>query len=710
MKKLIIIFLLFLLVLQLHAANTLKIGTYQVSPNAEFVVQLVAENTDPFVAFQVDIPIPDGFKYVEGSAQLNASRISGHALSASLVTGNILRLIGYSVGNTAFLGNSGTLVSFSLKSGGVPAIFALILNQPLLGDSQSTNILSGSSNGSVTVLAPNIVLSTSTLEYGRVPLGSSAEQSFQITNTGSIDLTITSLNFNDIQFSTSEVSGFSIAPQASKTISVKFSPTAKGTLSKQLQIGSNDPDMATSILTLNAEGFAVNEIHTGSISGASSTTKTLEFTLNNMETFTGFQFDLNLPQALTYQSGTAQLFRSQDQIVSVNQVNSQTLRVVAFSAGNKNFSGTSGKVLSLDFLLYGTAGFYSIGISNVLIANSNGENIVSDSFGGQLNVTCPSLYSNSQLSFGDVSILSSSTLLQRVYNYGQEPLTINKLQFSNTYFKSNQILPVTVQPYNYIDLPVIFSDTIKGTANGTIKIFSNDPNNNPFVVQLVGNAFIPNYLKINTPNYVPGESKNVAVEVQNEEAFVAMQFDLSYPVGFTPDLNTITLTNRKQDQILAAIALSNTSLRILVYSPGQKPFWGKSGSILNIPFKAESDLMYGAYNLNLSNAMISNTKSENILYGTKNGILNVQTTTNTQHITDNSTIHIYPNPAKDKIFIQSDITISKAEIYSINGQLMQIKAGNDLKTLDVSGLIKGSYTIRLFSDDKAVITRMIMKK
>ena len=418
MKKITIGFLLFVMTWQLNSANTLKIGTYQVSPNAEFVVQLVAENTDPFVAFQVDIPVPDGFKYVEGSAQLNASRISGHALNASLVTGNILRLIGYSVGNTAFLGNSGTLVSFSLKSGGVPATFALILNQPLLGDSQSTNILSGSSNGSVTVLAPNIVLSTSTLEYGRVPLGSSAEQSFQITNTGSIDLTITSLNFNDIQFSTTEVSGFSIAPQASKTISVKFSPTAKGTLSKQLQIGSNDPDQASSNLTLNGVGFAVNEIHTGSISGASSTTNTLEFTLNNMEAFTGFQFDLNLPQALTYQAGTAQLFRSQDQIVSVNQVNSQTLRVVAFSAGNKSFTGTSGKVLSLDFLLYGTAGYYSIGISNVIIANTNGENIVSDSFGGQLNVTCPSLNSNSQLSFCDESILSSSTFFHRVYIYG----------------------------------------------------------------------------------------------------------------------------------------------------------------------------------------------------------------------------------------------------------------------------------------------------
>jgi len=709
MKKSIIFIFVILQGVILLAENTLKIGQYQVSPNTEFVVQLVAENTDPFVAFQVDIPVPDGFKYIDNSAELNASRISGHALSASLVTGNILRLIGYSVGNTAFLGNSGTLVSFSLKSGGVPATFELILNQPLLGDSQSTNILSGSSNGSVTVLAPNIVLSTSTLEYGRVPLGSSAEQSFQITNTGSIDLTITSLNFNDTQFSTTEVSGFSIAPQTSRTITVRFSPTAKGTLSKQLLIGSNDPDQASSNLTLNGVGFAVNEIHTGSISGASSTTKTLEFTLNNMEALTGFQFDLNLPQALTYQVGTAELFRSQDQIVSVNQVNSQTLRIVAFSVGNKNFTGTSGKVLSLDFLLYGNAGSYSIGINNVIIANATGENIVSDSFGGQLNVTCPSLYSNSQLSFGDVSILSSSTLLQRVYNYGQEPLTINKLQFSNTYFKSNQTLPVTVQPNNYVDLPVIFTDSVKSTANGTVKIFSNDPNNNPFVVQLNGNAFIPNYLKINPPNYVPGESKNVAIEVQNEEAFVAMQFDLSYPIGFTPDLNAITLTNRKQDQILAAIALSNTSLRILVYSPGQKTFTGKSGSVLNIPFKAESSLMYGTYNLNLSNAMISNTKSENILNGTKNGILNVQITTNTQKITNNSTIKLYPNPTTESFYISGINGNIILKITNVNGKVLLTKQVTDNEKVSMKNMPEGLYILEIINLDSTFERKLIKK-
>lgn len=623
MKRNTILFFILALGTILYAGNTLNIGQYQVLPNTDFVIQLEVENSDAFVAFQVDIPIPNGFKYVAGSAALNVSRISGHALSASLINGNILRLIAYSVSNIPFIGNSGSLVSFSLKSGTVPATFALLLNQPMLGDNQTTNILTGSSNGSVTVLAPNITLSTATLDYGRVPLQTSVDRTFVITNAGSANLTISGLNFNDSQFTTTSPASFTVAPNSNRSITVKFSPASKGTLIKQLQISSNDPDQPIVIVSLNAVAFAVNEIHTGNITGASSTTKTLEFTLNNMENFTGFQFDLNLPQPITYKIGTTQLFRVQDQTVSVNQINNQTLRVVCFSAGSKNFTGVNGKVLSLDFLLNGIAGYYNIGISNVIVANTSGENIVSASFCGQLYVTSSDIHADSQLSFGDVSILSNKILQHRIYNYGQETLIINQLTFSNENFKSNQVLPVTIPPNAYFDLPIEFKKSTKGSITATLRVFSNDPDENPYSIQLSGNAFIPNYFKISNQIFTQGETKLLPIVVENEEPFVALQFDLSHPLEFIPDLNAIILTERKQDHVFAATKLSNTSLRIIVYSPGQKSFTGNSGAVINIPFKAEVSLLPGNYSLNLSNTLMSNAKSENVLYSSTNAQLKI---------------------------------------------------------------------------------------
>jgi len=606
----------------LFAANILKIATYSVEPSTEFIIQIVAENSSPFVAFQADIPLPAGFKYVEGSALLNASRISSHALSASLLTGNILRLIGYSINNTAFTGTSGALVSFKLKSGTNPATYALAIQNPLLGDSQSNNILTSSVNGAVTVLAPNIKLSAIDLNYGRVPLGTNVTQTIQITNEGNRNLIVSSLTFNDAQFTTTEATPITIGPNNMRSVAVKFTPSAKGTFAKQIQISCNDPDQPSTTIAINAIAFAVNEIHTGNLTGASSSSGKLDFSINNMEGFTGFQFDINLPQPMTY-SGTAQLFRSVDHTVSVSQLNVQTLRVLVFSAGNKNFIGTAGKVLSLDFTLKGVAGGYSMGISNVIIANSLGENIVSASYGGYLQITSPDIDAPTQLNFGDVSILSSSTKLLRINNYGQEAMTITQLMFNSDYFKSNQTLPVTIQPYTYLDLPVEFIKSVKGAGTGTLKIISNDPDENPFTIQLSGIAFAPNYLLINAQSIMQGESKNVAIEVDNEEPFVALQFDLTYPAGFTPDLNAVALTDRKQDHGLSIVALSATSLRILVYSMGQKTFTGKTGPILNIPFKAETNMSPGAYNLTFSKTLMSNIKSENILYASRNGSLTV---------------------------------------------------------------------------------------
>lgn len=624
MKKLKILIFLSAIIYHVTAENTIKIGQYEVLPNTNFVVQVEVENTDPFVAFQVDIPVPEGFKFIDGSASLNSSRISGHSLSASLLTGNILRLIAYSSENIPFVGNSGTFVSFSLKSGAVPSTYALLLNQSMLGNSQSTNILTGIINGSVTVLAPNIALSTNALNYGRVPLQTSAELSFEIYNTGSTNLTVNGLNFNDAQFTTTSPTSFSVSPNSTQSVSVRFSPKAKGTLNKQLQISSNDPDQPFQTIALEAIAFAVNELHTGSITGTSDSDSKLEFSVNNMESFTGIQFDINLPQPLNYIPGSARLFRHIDHTLSVNTINANTLRVVAFSSGNNTFSSNDGKLIELGFHLLGNGGYYPIEISNVIISDATGTNILSDTFNGYVQITSADIYTSSGLEFGDVSMTSQKTLSQTIYNWGQEPLIISQLTFSNQYFSSPQALPVIIQPYQQYDLPLVFKKNDKGAASGTMKIFSNDPDQSIYNVELTGNAFAPNYLKILPVKYFIGESKYLSIEVENIEEIVAVQFDLNFPENFTPDLDEILLTDRSDGHIVATTKLSGTDIRVIVYSNQSKSLKRSTGAVIKIPFNALSTLSEGSYNLIFSNGVLSNLKSENILYSNYDGTLNIK--------------------------------------------------------------------------------------
>lgn len=709
MKKhhLILFFILQATITQ--AGNILKINQYQSFTDTEFTIQLEAENDSSFVAFQADIAIPEGFKYISNSAVLNSGRIAGHTLNVSLLNGNILRLIGYSPNNVAFTGNSGTVVSLTLKAGKVPGTFPIQINQATLANTRSVNILSETINGSITVLAPDIQLSETGLNLSRVALGTQAVSGFTITNNGNQDLNISSLVFDDTQFTTTETTVFTIAGGSSRYIPVSFAPLTKGNYTKSLYINSNDPDQPSLKVTLEAVAYAVNELHTANITGASSSDCTLGFTLNNMEVFTGIQFDISLPQAMSYIGGSATLYRRDDHVIAVNALNANTLRVLAYSPGNKNFTLNDGKIIELGFLLNGTGGYYPIDINNVIISNSQGENILSASYGGSLQISSSEISTSNQLNFGDVSMTSEKELLQMIYNYGQEPLIINQLTFSNEYFNSPQTFPVTIQPYEQLNLPVIFKKTNKGQTSGTMKIFSNDPDHSIYSVELSGNAFAPNYLKIITESILPGETKDFEIAIDNEETFVAFQFDLTFPDGLTPDINNIRLSDRKQDHVVSSTLHSNNILRIISYSPAQLPFNSKSGTVVLIPFKCDVDMLAGSYNIEFTNALLSNENSGNILYAAVNGMINTSPSTKTSS-SYLQPLHIYPNPSAGKIYMQiNDENLSNGILSVIdmagNIILQQSIAGQATVVVDLSGKQAGVYFMKVNDMTRKIILK-----
>lgn len=708
MKKSLIIIYLVIQATVSMAGNILKINQHQSLPDAEIIIQLIAENDDPFVAFQADIPIPEVFKYINNSAVLNPGRVSGHVLSASLLTGNVLRLIGYSPNNFAFIGNSGTLVSFTLQSGKKPGTFPLQINQGMLGNSQSTNMLTGTSNGSVTILAPDIQLSTTGLNFSRVALGTQAESGITIQNTGNQDLIISSLSFDDLQFSTTETTNITIAGGSSLYIPVRFAPVTKGSYAKSLYINSNAPNQPSLKVRLEAIAYAVNELHTGSISGASSTDCTLAFSVNNMEAFTGIQFDIQLPQPMTYIPNAATLFRKDDHIIAVNTLNTNTLRVLAYSPGNKSFSLNDGKLIELGFHLNGNGGYYGINVSNVILSGSQGENILSTSYNGSLHITSSDIYTSNQLAFGEVSMTSEKELTHVIYNYGQEPLIIHQFTFSSTFFSSPQSLPLTIQPYQQANIPVAFKKESKGSVTGTMKIHSNDPDESIYTVHLTGNAFAPNYLHITPQHFRQGETKILEIGMDNIDDIVALQFDLSFPSGLTPELENITLSERKQDHLKAVTLLNSNTLRIIVYSPGQQPISGKEGRILQIPFSANYTIHFGSHELPFSNMLMSNRQSENVLYGVTNGVIYIDDFNSDLKAQHGNGIRIFPNPVIHELNIatKSDEMVS-VEIVSLTGQA--VYAGCFIRTtrINVSDFPSGIYVVKTIEGGKRMIRKFV---
>jgi|TARA_B110000259_G_scaffold39159_1_gene44752 hypothetical protein len=65
-------------------------------------------------------------------------------------------------------------------------------------------------------------------------------------------------------------------------------------------------------------------------------------------------------------------------------------------------------------------------------------------------------------------------------------------------------------------------------------------------------------------------------------------------------------------------------------------------------------------------------------------------------------VSIYPNPTKENITIETNINYSSVKVFNLNGQLVLESVFN--RTINVSGLQKGSYFIQLISDEQEIVS------
>lgn len=71
---------------------------------------------------------------------------------------------------------------------------------------------------------------------------------------------------------------------------------------------------------------------------------------------------------------------------------------------------------------------------------------------------------------------------------------------------------------------------------------------------------------------------------------------------------------------------------------------------------------------------------------------------------------IYPNPAKDEVYITSDSKVSKAELIDVTGRVVSVQdiQSNNKPKVDTSKLTKGVYILKLHTD-KGVVTKKVIK-
>ncbi|MDP2423941.1 MAG: cohesin domain-containing protein [Bacteroidales bacterium] len=143
-------------------SNILKLDSVQTFPSQSVTINIIINNEDPFISFQVDIPLPPDFSYVTGSVALNPARKVDHTISTSLLQGNVLRVLSYSPANKLFLGNNGSIATIKLTAAATPGNHVLLANNVVIGDPQAINIVTGTLSGAVNVMGTLFVAVSAT--------------------------------------------------------------------------------------------------------------------------------------------------------------------------------------------------------------------------------------------------------------------------------------------------------------------------------------------------------------------------------------------------------------------------------------------------------------------------------------------------------------------------------------------------------------------
>lgn len=151
----------------------------------------------------------------------------------------------------------------------------------------STKTVSLSGTGAAAATTPQLSFSATTLSFGSVAVNSSGTQSLTLASSGTGAVTVSSASVSGTGFTLVGASlPATLNPNQSLTLQVQFAPTASGSASGTLTIGSNSASGSTTTVSLSGTGTAANPQLTVSATTLSFGSVTVNSSANQSLTLT----------------------------------------------------------------------------------------------------------------------------------------------------------------------------------------------------------------------------------------------------------------------------------------------------------------------------------------------------------------------------------------------------------------------------------------
>lgn len=359
-----------------YGVNELSLGNASGSTDEEVTIPVFMKNYDEISGLQMEINMPDGLEYVDGSFVLS-DRKKDHALSATGTDG-VLTIVAYSPSDKAFKGNDGEVGSFKVKITGSNNV-NLYFDKAMLSstiDDKTTDVLSGSHGCTVSVASPNMYANSS-LDFGKFSINElSKQKSFTISNFGSAPLIINNIAFANRLFSVKEQLPLTIDTYSNKTITVECVADADGDISTDMEIYTNDPNKRLYIVKINGSIYTPDYL-SATVDGTPNEVN-LNLSLNNYSDIYGVQFDIITSIDFMLSSENIELTdRCKGFITTVNAIGDGRLRVMAYTMNDKYISSGEGKVMTIKLIPKASFpdGQYNMTINNITLGSKGMQNI-----------------------------------------------------------------------------------------------------------------------------------------------------------------------------------------------------------------------------------------------------------------------------------------------------------------------------------------------
>lgn len=615
---LLVCIILFSVAAKAAAENRVDIGTVEGTPGDIVELQIGLTNSDNVSSVQVSIPLDARIEVVENSAQ-TTSRTAQHNVTAGVKDGK-LNLFVYSLSMGDIAPGSGAIATVKLKLGNDPLRVALSADKVVLTDKSGVTLSDCSAtDGTATILCAKAEYSTMAIDYGRVPIRSTYQQTVSVSNVGNAPLKVSGLQFSAAEFSCAETFPVEIQAGESKVFTLAYAPVERGGITEEVKFINNSIYKLNTV-KLKAQPFAVNELHVEDASGVADSTVTLSLRMNNMDAITGFQFDFTLPEQLVYIDGSFELSsRKADHQTGVS-LEGNTLRVLAYSLSDSPFSGNDGTIATFKVRLNGRYGTSLGATKAVLTANIKGQltDVLSDKYEGYINILSPSISATTDIDMGRTPITQDAKTSFRINNYGSAPLRVERIVTSTEHLKIAEKLPLVVQPWNGIDVEVVLDDVEERDYSELIQLYTNDPDCRLHNIKVKANRYSPNYITLSGADVEPGDTLRLQVALSNNDVVNGVQLDMEYDPSNFEILDKYEWSERAEGFTATSRNIGNRIVRYFCYSLGGSEIAKGDGNIMTIKLLVKKDAALGSYEFNVSNILLSTPGLTNKYSGSGN--------------------------------------------------------------------------------------------